>query len=467
MDVETIQYGMCNRCIVQHMESLTAAIAIVGCLLILIFKPVGGLIVYCIGTFAYPQYVTLQLVTLDFSISRILILVIFLQLVLRYHRLRQFKWNPIDTAFLAMWGFITIALFDNEPTAALLIRQSGAFFDVMLTYFSARLIIRSKDDFMRFLKGLLLTGLYLAVLGIYQSITWHNPMGFLRNYAAWDSIWAEGTRENLIRHGLYRADVTFGQYIGFGMFFAALSPLSLTLIKQKKGWPLYLIIPGFILLLLGLISSMSSGPLFSIFTALSFVAFYPYRRFWKLGLAGFIFLCIFIELYSNRHFYDVLTRFAFSGETAQYRIELYEEAFGGGMRGHWICGWGLAGLQPRYPNDPFNWKHKDMTSEYIGVLMRYGLMGLIPLLTLTVLYYKRLNLAYQLAQRRNDQWLIWCFTAALVGWSVGTLTVAQISQMVQLFSLLIGIACNMPGIIYVKNFHPIEKVTRYHQGEHL
>jgi hypothetical protein len=174
-------------------------------------------------------------------------------------------------------------------------------------------------------------------------------MGFLRNYAAWDFVWAEKDREDLVRHGLYRADVTFGQYIGFGMFFAALAPLSLALKRQKGGWPIRLIVPCFILLFLGLISSMSSGPLFSIFVALGFILFYPYRRFWKLALAGCIFLCLFVELYSNRHFYDVLTRFAFSGETASYRIELYEEAFGGGMHDHWICGWGLAGLYPRGP----------------------------------------------------------------------------------------------------------------------
>jgi hypothetical protein len=62
--------------------ALTAIITITGSFLILILRPVGGLIVYCIGLFAYPQYVTLSIATMDFSVSRVLILVLFLKFVL-------------------------------------------------------------------------------------------------------------------------------------------------------------------------------------------------------------------------------------------------------------------------------------------------------------------------------------------------------------------------------------------------
>ncbi len=432
--------------------ALTAIITITGSFLILILRPVGGLIVYCIGLFAYPQYVTLSIATLDFSVSRVLILVLFLKFVLYYRLQRQFRWEIPDTIFLLAFILPTLSLFANESPQTIIVRQGGVFLDTILSYLCIRMAIRKREDFLKFVKGAILVGIYLAILGVYQSVTWHNPMGFLKYYAAWDYMVQNPTIEYHVRHNLYRSDVTFGQYIGFGMFFAALCPICLTLKAQDNGWATWRIWGCFVVLFFGLVSSMSSGPLFSIVVAICFLFFYPYRRFWKLALAGLIFLCFFVELYSNRHFYDVLTRFAFSGQTATYRIELYEEAFGGGMRDHWLCGWGYAGLYPRGPDDPFNWKHRDMTSQYIAALMRHGLMGLIPLLIMTFYYYRRLYQAYCLARTERDQWVIWCLTAALVGWSVGTLTVGFVGQMVQLSSLLIGIACNMPDIIRHQTF---------------
>jgi O-antigen ligase len=165
---------------------------------------------------------------------------------------------------------------------------------------------------------------------------------------------------------------------------------------------------------------------------------------------------VFLEFYSNRHFYVVPTRLAFNSATAYYRIGLYDEAFGGGMKGHWMFGYGYVGVGPGNDNTNFHWHYRDFTSIYIGRLVRHGLFGLLPFLVLPIIYYRYLYAAHQHAKRRRDKLLVYCFSAGLVGWSFGTLTVGFVAQTQTLFYMFMGIANNMP-MMMEKIYGPIEK----------
>jgi len=93
----------------------------------------------------------------------------------------------------------------------------------------------------------------------------------------------------------------------------------------------------------------------------------------------------------------------------------------------------------------------DRTDEIVGQYAKIHpfirLLRLVPLLVLTYYYYRRLYRAPHIARSRDDHWLVWCFSAALVGWSIGTLTVSFVGQMGELASLPTGVACNMPEIV--------------------
>ena len=73
---------------------------------------------------------------------------------------------------------------------------------------------------------------------------------------------------------------------------------------------------------------MSSAPLFAEATGLAMVCTFRWRRYWPLILAYFIVILLFVEAYSNRHFYHVLTLLSFDSASSYYRIGLIEEAFG-------------------------------------------------------------------------------------------------------------------------------------------
>jgi hypothetical protein len=318
----------------------------------------------------------------------------------------------------------------------ILTREGGRICDQFLPYFATRLILTSKKDLFVFVKSLVVMASPLAVLGIYQCLTGHNPIGFL--------FANPGLVE---RKGLWRAAGTFGNYIGFGLFFAVLAPLCLGLWYQKT-WSKMLVLVGFGFMMVGVISSMSSGPLMSIIVAFGMIACFPIRRAWPALVVVILSGLTFVEFFSNRHFYEVLDRVAFNPLTARYRTGLIEEAFGGGMSGHWLEGFGYIGVgETEFVNPQFEWEHEDMVNLYIAELARTGLLGAIPFMLVNFYPYRRLYRAGIKSRRTADLWLVHCFAAAMLGWHNAMMTVGSVGQTRVLLFLLFAAANNMPRIL--------------------
>ncbi|MCX7013766.1 MAG: hypothetical protein NTW86_14630 [Candidatus Sumerlaeota bacterium] len=403
-------------------------------------NPVAALSWFCVGLFCYPQQVVLNFGAADFSLARVLIIPLLAIQILRQGLWRTFRWNRIDTLVVVTFVCQSLALLANERLMKIAERQSGNCFDTVLVYFAVRLAIRSLPDALQFVKHLMMMGSVLAVLGVVHAVTHRNPTAFL-----YGPFWT-GDPPYMMRHGFQRADVTFGSSIGLGMFLAALAPLSISLrapARLPRSTP-YLFLS---FMILGTAASMSSGPLFTIVVSLSLMAFYPLRNHWRFFLFVFIAMCFFLEIYSNSHFYYILTRFAFSTENAYYRIGVYEEAFGGGMTGHWLFGYGLIGFDQYRNPIGFNWEHYDITSLFIGILIKHGLLGTVPFLALTILYFRRLACAFRLAASSPTRWFVWCLSSTMIGWSVGTLTVAPIGSLLPFFFILIALSGIAPALV--------------------
>ena len=425
------------------MQIVTLSLALIGSLLILVFGPLNGLIIYFIGLIWYPQPLIVSIGTVDFSLSRILILAVFSSIFFRSKLLNEFKWNLMDTLVLVYALCRVIAVSQNEPIMTFIEREGGGFFGSILPYFAARFIITTKEKLLIFIKSLVIIGIPLSIIGIYQSITGNNPFDFFAQYYGWGLT---GRTVSIMRHGLYRATVTFTVHITFGLFLAGIATLCLGLWYQQV-WSRKSIIICFILLLFGVLSSMSSAPLFAIVISMSILASFRIRRYWPVILFCGLTFIIFLEFYSNRHWYNVFDRLAFSSRTAIYRIELIQEAFSGGMNGHWITGYGYVGLGPGNDNTNFNWVHKDFVNIYIGILVKYGLLSLFPFLCINFLYYKRLYVAGSGVRTNADLWLIWCIMSTLVGWNIAMMTVPAMDQVKTLLFMLIRICANLPDFM--------------------
>lgn len=427
------------------MEPITFSIATLATLVAWRSSPVRALIVFFAVLLLYPQYLTLKIGVFDFNTGRILMLVLYAKLILNTRLLQQIQWTWMDRLLLIVFFSRVVALTFNAPLMKIFERESGNFINTCLVYIAVRATIITKENVSQFVSGMVLIAIPLAFVGAYQSVTGHNPMGFARAFDAWSP--ASQFVGN--RYGFYRADVTFGNYITFGLFFAGMLPLSLALYKGKNYTPRTVIVG--LILLMGALSSMSSAPQFSIVVSCCVFACYPIRKYWTVMAVIFISFLVFLEFYSNRHFYEVLTRFAMNGGTAAYRIGLYHEAFGGGMDGHWLAGFGYVGIGPGNDNTNFHWEYKDFVNIYIGSLAHFGLMGTLPFLAFNILTYTSLRRAWRLCKSPNDRRTVWCLLATLVGWNVALMTVGTVGMMYGLYYAMTGLAGTLPLVFGERN----------------
>ena len=427
------------------MQTLTFAIAAIASGLVLFLPPLDGLIVYSAAFAYYPTYLSVPLGTIDFTVRRIVILAIFAKIFLQTDLTNRFRFVWLDKLVIVYFAAQVLAgVTTTQFLGAFLENRSGAIFDMLLPYFAVRLIITNKQQYLMLLKAILIIAAPLAIVGLYQCLTGKNPVGFLREYSAWGGE----PYTPIARSGLYRASVTFPMSIMFGLFFAMFGPVCMALFNEKKGNNiLYLL--GIILMGIGVFSSMSSGPYLAALLAAIFIAFYHYRRYWKLALTVIILMCGIVEIISNRHFYDVLGEFTFSPETAWYRSKLIDVAlFQGGMSGHWLTGYGE--VDPGWGPKIDGRDHTDLVNQYIAVLSCYGLMGLISFIAVIVAALKIIFGVLRAGKSDSDIWLTWCLLGALVGLLCAFVSVSLFGPPTTVFFMILGFVGSSANIMRLK-----------------
>lgn len=426
------------------MTAVTLALAASGSLVALRCRPSLALCVYCAGLFLYPQALTVQIGSADFSLSRILILAVLANATLRAELHRSFRWSWMDTFLSASYLLSLVSLLHTVGAPALE-RQGGAFFDTMLPYFAARLIVTTEEDFVTLAKGLAVIAIPLVGLGAYQMLTGRNPVDDLSVYYR-PGLAGRLVEEHAVRLGLRRAAVTFTHPIAFGLFCAMVAPLTLSL-WHRASWPKTVVLALVAVSCFGVFASLSSGPwLAAVWTALVFLAHLRWRLAARLVLYPSIFL-LGCAWYVERSPLDVLAALALDPQNAFYRLQLIREALGGGMSGHWLTGYGYVGVGPGTDNTHFHWQYKDTVNLYIQTLARTGLLGLAPYLLANALYYVRLFEAIRSPSPLRARWLAVSLLAAMVGWNVGMMTVGALSQTLPMLYMAIAMSANMPCIV--------------------
>jgi hypothetical protein len=428
------------------MQAVTLFLSVLISAAVFSLKPVYGLILYIAALAWYPSYLSVSVGTIDFTVGRIVILVIFANLFLRTNLPRQLKFIWLDKLVVIYFLCQILAgSISAQSVPAFIENRAGAVFDMVLPYFAVRMIVTNKKDYLVLLKGILIIAAPLAIVGFYECMTSHNPVGFLRKYHA------RGLTHTAVRarYGFYRARVTFAETIMFGLFFAMLGPICAGILYKAKQYKTLCWL-GLGLIGVGVFSSMSSGPMLAALLSILFIASYRWRKYWKPAVIIIIMMCGLVEIVSNRHFYDVLGGFTLNPATAWYRSKLIDVAvFDGGMSGHWLTGFGQS-------TDPgwglrIDGRRTDAVNHYLLILARYGLTGLVPFLAMCTMAVKRLVDAYNVSIYSSDKWLVWCLSAALFGLGVSLVSVSLFEQPATIFYMMIGLAGVMPTIVISNN----------------
>lgn len=425
------------------MEAVTLQIAAIASFLVFLLSPVYGLVIYVAALAFYPSYLAVSIGTIDFTVTRIVILAVFAKLFLQTDLPSQFKFIWLDKLVVIYFLCQILAgFFTTRLQMAFLENRAGAIFDMVLPYFAVRMIIRNKQQYLTLLKGILIIAVPLAIIGFYQCMTGKNPVGFLKEYGAWGA----STYVPKSRIGFFRADVVFSHSIMYGLFFAMFGSVCAGILRSVKGHKTLCWI-GLGLMGVGVFSSMSSGPMLAGLLSILFIAFYRWRKYWKPIAVMIVIMCGFVQIISNRNFYDVLGSFTLAPGTAWYRSKLIDVAiFKGGMSGHWLTGFGY-NVDPGWSAKIGGQDQTDIVNHYLLVLTRYGLVGLIPFLAMVTCSLKRLRTAYKICTTEADKWLIWSLAASLFGLYVSLFSVSLFGQPTTVYYILIGFCGIMPIII--------------------
>jgi len=420
------------------MQYLTILLAVMAATGILLSKPVVSLIIFLATLIWYPYYLTVKIGPANFSVSRILIVVIFIKLFLSPGVLNRFKFELIDKFAIAFAALCLVAGLITTESGTMLVYWGGSIFDTILPYFAVRLILRTKEDYLRLLKWTMLVSIPFSLMAVYQSITGDGPFGFLEAYNAFKPNSTGYTP--ISRSGFYRANLTFGVSIMLGLYFAIVLGWCAGLSKSIKSNQ-YLLYIGLVILGLGVAASMSSGPLTALIILIPVLILFKYRQYWKL-FVGTILLGIFLlQIVSNTSWYEALSRLTFSEDTAYYRILLIRKAFGGGMAGHWLVGYGLA--DPGWGPSLVGKEFADLVNQYIEILVMYGLLGLVPFLGMLVYAFVGLREAFVKAGTEAEKWIVWTIMSTLIALLVTFMSVSLFAQTRTVFFILLAFCANM------------------------
>lgn len=438
------------------MASVTLAIAAVLSLLAFVLSPMNALIVFIAARIWYPPYLTVPMGTIDFSVSRIVTIALFANILLRTRLVSKFRLITLDKVVLVYFAAQIIAGFMTTPISQLIENRAGAFLDLAMPYFAVRLIVINKKRYITLLKVFVTMAVVLASVGVYQCIGGYNPYTILRRYHAWTSFHNILPKQRL---GLYRASVCFSVHIMYGLFFAITGPICAGLYYHIKGnRQLYVI--AMCMFFVGLFTSLSSGPALAALLAIGFIGLYNYRQHWKKVALLAMLLCLGVEILSNRHFYDVLGGFTLNPETAYYRSRLITVAlFEGGMKNHWLAGYGF--VDPGWCFMIDGREETDIVNHYLYVLCRFGIIGLIPFIAILVQAFKRLKLAFAVTRTHEDRWLVWCLLGTMYGIACSLVTVALFGQTSTIFYIILAMCGVMPTIINKSNYQLMMRQEEY------
>ncbi|MGB8225635.1 MAG: hypothetical protein WCE45_02025 [Sedimentisphaerales bacterium] len=423
------------------MQNITLIIAIVGSVLALVLQPAYALATYVAMLLWYPDYLRVSIGTIDLSVGRIIVTVLLIRCLFNNNLRRAFVWQTIDTwVALMMAVLVGVYCITNNTFSAALENRGGLLIDTWFAYLAARLVITDKDVLIRFIKVTSLVIAPLAVHGIVEATTGWQPFLQLIRFRQWRprEIEAGDMLATQLRWGLTRAVGPFSHPIMFGNCFVMFLPLIWVLRHQRGLWgKLAYLLSGMVIL--GAISSMSSGPWGMLVIVVLCLILEKYKHWLKPILVTLAILCILLVIGSKKPYHKLLS-LANLGQGDWYsRARLIDAAIDN-IDEWWLAGYG--GKDPGWGSREggYFWcNFTDVNNEFILVGVEVGMSGVIALCVVLIMAFRMLSQASRQTENIELKALYWSLGSTLVGVIAAWQGVCFFGQMNALFYSILGI----------------------------
>jgi len=424
------------------MQGVTLTIALILSVLVIALRPKHAFVAYIVGLLWYPSYLAISIGTIDILVGRFVVAVLLLRCLFDDKIRTKFKWCRLDTLVtLSMCVYVGAFIITQVgPLSATIENRGGFLMDTWCAYLAARFIVTDRKNLISIIKCVGIVLVPLAILGVIESATGWQPFAPLRRFSPWfdgGNVVSEG------RFGYARAVGPFGHPILFGGGFAMFLPLIYYLRYEKKEWRSFAyIISG--ILLLGALSSMSSGPWLMIIAVIFCLIMERHKHLIKPLFIFMIISCIMVGIASNRPFYHVIVSWANPlGGAAWHRAKLIDVAI------EKFDEWWLIGYGDKDPGwgSYFGMSKTDITNEYILKGVRYGILGIIALCAVFAKAFQGLISTYRKQQHPAMKSLCWAFGSLLLSVTFAWMSVSffgQLSTLVYCAVGMIGSLCNIP-----------------------
>lgn len=428
------------------MEAITLGVAATAVLLVLLFSPRYGLLVYLITLLCYPDYLRIIVSGFTISAGRIVVTALLIRCLLETKLTRNFRWSTLDTLIIIADGVYILALSYAGTGLAGIKYQSGAMLDTTFAYFSARLIITNSDQLISLVKGATIVLIIMAALGIFEAATATGPYVGLLKYRFYAER-ALGARKMASREtatgyaheerlGFFRAQGPHSHPIIFGASFALFLPLVWKLLYYTRWRRLRAPVCGAIVV--GGASSLSSTPFTGLLVALAGLAFERLERWGKQLFVLFILSCVFLEFYTERpHFYYVLlSRLSIRSDTGYARGRLIDAAMKH-LPEYWLAGYGFR--DPGWGPEISGMDYTDTCVNYVNIAVMYGVFGLLAYLAIVFKLLFSLWRKYRRSVETIDRNICWALIVSIAVTLTLDLGVSPFGALPALYSIIFGI----------------------------
>jgi hypothetical protein len=413
------------------MEWLTACIALAGVGVVLTTTPRWGLAAYLVSLMWYPEYLRIDLGA-GFSAPRIIMLVLLARCLADSAFIRRFRWTTLDSLVAACMVIFSAAMFLSTPLDRWLESQAGFVMDTFLVYLIVRLVVVDRAALVFLAKVCGLIAVPLAIHGVIETFSGMSLYTDLGQYCSWAPMKGMIYQQ---RYGLNRAMGAVGETILFGLGFVTFLPLTWLLRHERGRWKRlsYVLV---LLAIVGVLTTISSGPILALIVALFALALEKAKGLVRPILVLVLLGCATIECVSSRHFWYTLADLAMDNESAWYRARLLDVAIEK-LPEYWLYGYGRANPGWGKLINGMDWT--DGVNDYVVHASNYGIFGLAICMLLQVTAIGRMA---RIVRRSRDPWIVsaaWALNSTLICLMAAFWSVSLFSIMVTVYYILIAL----------------------------